>query len=73
MIAAALCAAWPLRSVPEEAAVGDVFGTLAVEVAVFFTRSSGMPNVSATICATFTNNPCPISMPPWFSMTEPSV
>jgi hypothetical protein len=31
---AAACAAMPLRSVPEEAAVGEVFGTLSVVVAV---------------------------------------
>jgi hypothetical protein len=38
---AGACAAMPLRSEPEEAAVGEVFGTLAVVVAVIFTRSSG--------------------------------
>ena len=37
--AAASCAAMPLRSEPEEAAVGEVFGTLPVVVAVIFTRS----------------------------------
>ena len=42
----------PLRSEPDEAAVGEVFGTLSVVVAVIFTRSTGMPNSSATTCAT---------------------
>ena len=34
-------AASPLRSVPLEAAVGEVLGTLPVEVGVMCTRSSG--------------------------------
>ena len=42
----------PLRSEPAEAAVGDVFGTFAVDVAVMRTRSMPMPNSSATTCAT---------------------
>ena len=33
----------PLRSVPEEAAVAEVLGTLPVLLAVIFTRSSGTP------------------------------
>ena len=37
MILAALAAAMPLRSVPDEAAVGDVLGTLPVVVAVIAT------------------------------------
>ena len=37
---AAIRAAMPLRSEPEDAAVGDVFGTFAVVVAVMRTRSS---------------------------------
>ena len=49
---AAMRAAMPLRSEPDEAAVGDVFGTFAVVVAVMRTRSSAMPNSSATTCAT---------------------
>ena len=50
---AACCTAMPLRSVPADAAVAEVFGTLSVEVAVMCTRSSPMPNSSAATCATF--------------------
>ena len=41
-------AAIPFRSDPEEAAVGDVFGTLDVDVAETFTRSKLTPNSLAT-------------------------
>ena len=51
---AAIRAAMPLRSEPAEAAVGEVFGTLPVEVAVMRTRSMPMPNSSATTWATLT-------------------
>ena len=61
---AAAIAARPLTSVPDEAAVGEALGTLAVLVAVMRTQSSGTPNSSATICATLVNSPCPISVPP---------
>ena len=40
MVLAAIFAAMPLRSVPEDAAVGEVFGTLSVVVAVIFTLSN---------------------------------
>ena len=63
----------PLRSEPEDAAVGDVFGTLAVLVADTLIWSRSMANASATTCATLMNRPCPISVPPWFSTTLPSV
>ena len=66
------CAAMPLMSDPEEAAVGEALGTLAVLVAVMRTHSKGMPNSSATTCATLVNSPCPISVPPWLRWTEPS-
>ena len=69
---AAFCAAMPFRSAPDEAAVGAVFGTLAVVVAVIFTRPMSIWNSSATTCATFMCRPCPISVPPWFMWTEPS-
>ena len=58
----------PFRSEPEEAAVAEVFGTLAVVVAVIFTWSMSIWNSSATTCATLTYSPCPISVPPWFKM-----
>ena len=50
----------PLRSEPEDAAVGDVFGTLAVLVADTRMWSRSIANTSATTCATLTNSPCPI-------------
>ena len=64
IVSAAASAAMPLRSVPADAAVGDVFGTLAVVVAVISRAPSETPNSSATTCATLTNRPCPISVPP---------
>ena len=63
----------PLRSDPEEAAVAEVFGTLAVVVAVIFTRSRSTWKQSATTCATLVFSPCPISVPPWFRWIEPSL
>jgi hypothetical protein len=64
--------AMPFRSLPELAAVAEVFGTFAVSVAVIFTRSIPTPNRSAATCATFWNRPWPISVPPWFMWMEPS-
>ena len=52
MVAAACFAAMPLRSAPEDAAVGEVLGTFAVVVAVMRTLDASMPNSSATTCAT---------------------
>ena len=52
MVRAARRAAMPFRSEPDEAAVGAVFGTLSVRVAVTRTRSMPMPSSSATTCAT---------------------
>ena len=42
----------PFRSVPDEAAVADVFGTLPVVVAVIFTLLISTWKASATTCAT---------------------
>ena len=70
---AAYCAARPFRSVPLEAAVAEAFGTLLVSAAVERTRSNGTPSSSATICATLVFRPWPISVPPWFTCTLPSV
>ena len=53
MVPAAALAAMPLRSEPEDAAVGEVLGTLSVVVAVMRTRSVVRPNSSATTWATF--------------------
>ena len=73
IVAAARFAAMPFRSDPEDAAVGVVLGTMSVFVAVILTLSKSMPNSSATTCATLVWRPCPISVPPWFTSTEPSV
>ena len=55
---AASSAAMALRSVPDEAAVAEVFGTLPVLLAVICTRSTGMPKASANTCATLMWSPC---------------
>jgi hypothetical protein len=70
---AAYWAARPLRSVPLEAAVAEALGILLVSLAVDITRSKGTPSSSATICATLVFRPWPISVPPWFTCTLPSV
>ena len=70
---AASCAALPLRSLPVEAAVAEVLATLEVSVAEQRTRSSGRPSSCATTWATLVFRPWPISVPPWFTSTDPSV
>ena len=50
-------AAMPFRSLPEEAAVAEVLGTLSVRVAVIFTLSSGTWNSWATTWATLIFSP----------------
>ncbi|MNU11853.1 hypothetical protein D3C72_2600310 [compost metagenome] len=54
----------PFRSVPEEAAVAEVFGTLPVVVAVILTRSTSTWKHSAMTWATLVFRPWPISVPP---------
>ena len=68
----ACCAAMPFRSDPDDAAVAEVLGTLAVSVAVILTARVSSPNRAATTCATFWNRPWPISVPPWFRWIDPS-
>jgi hypothetical protein len=65
-------AAIPLRSVPDEAAVAEVFGTFSVVVRVILIRSTSTCSVSATTWATLVLSPWPISVPPWFSWIDPS-
>mgnify|MGYP001628016324 CR=1 FL=1 len=62
----------PFRSVPLEAAVALVFGTLSVRVGMMRTVSRGTPRVWAAICSILVCRPWPISVPPWFTCTEPS-
>ena len=54
----------PLRSVPDDAAVAEVFGTSAVFVAPTLTASIPTPNSLAAIWRIFVWSPCPISVPP---------
>ena len=63
----------PLRSAPEDAAVAEVFGTLSVRVGASRTDSSGTPSAVAATCSIFVCRPWPISVPPWFTSTEPSL
>ena len=60
-------------SEPDDAAVGDVLGTLAVVVAEILMLSMSIWKVSATTWATLVCRPWPISVPPWFRYTLPSV
>jgi len=73
ILRAAARAAMPFISVPAEAAVAEVFGTLPVLVALILMRSRSIRNSSATICATLIISPWPISVPPWFKCTLPSL
>ena len=49
---AALSAAMPFRSLPDDAAVGDVLGTLSVRVDVQVIQLMSTWNSAATTCAT---------------------
>jgi len=61
-----------LASAPDDAAVGDVFGTLSVRVGMMRTASGIRPRLSAATCRIFVCRPCPISVPPWLTCTLPS-
>jgi hypothetical protein len=63
----------PFRSLPVDAAVADVFATLLVSAADERTCAEPIPSSWATTCATLVLSPCPISVPPWLTSTEPSV
>ena len=71
--AAASCAALPFRSLPVLAAVAEVLATFCVSVALQRTAASGRPSSCATTIATLVFRPWPISVPPWFTSTLPSV
>jgi len=68
----ASAAAAPFKSVPADAAVGEVLLFLSVLVAVTMTPAYGTPSSSATICRTRVLTPWPISVAPVLTMTEPS-
>ena len=55
------------------AAVALVLTTLWVSVALQRTAAKGRPSSCATTWATLVFTPWPISVPPWFTSTEPSV
>ena len=57
---------------PHDAAVAEVLATLDVLVALARTLSSSTPSSCATTCITLVLMPCPISVPPWLTRTEPS-
>ena len=73
IVRAAFCAAMPLRSVPDDAAVAEVLGTLPVCVDEIWTWPMSICSSAATTCATLIRSPCPISVPPWFKRTLPSL
>lgn len=50
-------AAMPFRSLPEDAAVAEVLGTLSVRVEVIFTLARGTWNASAATWATLMFSP----------------
>ncbi len=54
----------PLRSLPDDAAVGEALGTLLVSDAETRTVEMGTPSSCATTCATLVKRPWPISVPP---------
>ena len=65
--------AWPFRSEPLLAAVAEVFGTLSVLVAMIWMRDGDTPSVRAATASILVCRPWPISVPPWFSCTLPSL
>ncbi len=69
----AFLTAAPFRSAPDDAAVADAFGTLSVRVGARRTRESGTPSAVAATCSILVCRPWPISVPPWFTSTEPSL
>ena len=71
--AVAFMMAAPLMSAPLEAEVADALGTFCESVAVMRTLSTPMPKPSAQTCAILVLRPCPISVPPWLQLTEPSM
>ncbi len=63
----------PLRSDPALAAVGDVLGTLSVDVSEMKIKSTGMLSARLATWSIFVCNPWPISVPPWVNNTDPSL
>ena len=61
-VRAATRTAWPLRSAPEEAAVGGVLGIFSVEVGMGRINDTGMPRAWEQTCSIFVWSPCPISV-----------
>mmetsp|Transcript_8576 Transcript_8576/g.20451 ORF Transcript_8576/g.20451 Transcript_8576/m.20451 type:complete len:209 (-) Transcript_8576:1726-2352(-) len=72
-MSAAIFAALPLMSVPDDAAVATVFAHLSVAVSAMYTADKGISKQVATTWATFVCRPCPISMPPCDTRHVPSL
>ena len=62
----------PLRSEPELAAVAEVLGTLSVRVCISRMLLTGRPSSRMAMPRILVCRPWPISVPPWFTWTEPS-
>ena len=69
----ALTMAGPLRSAPVLPAVTVVLAMVSVEVLVVWILSTGTPRAREHTCIILVWRPWPISMPPWWRSTEPSV
>ena len=65
--------AFPFKSVVELAALGEILAIRVVLVLLHFIRSEGMPKMREQIAIIFELIPCPISMPPVVTLTDPSV
>lgn len=65
--------ALPFKSAPEEADVGCVFEQREVFVLFTWMYSSGIYKASAHTIAILVCRLCPISVPLWFTATDPSL
>ena len=68
----AAATAAPFKSAPLDAAVAEVFGTLSVLVVIIRMLEAGSPSSRMATPRILVCSPCPISVPPWFTCTEPS-
>ena len=59
-------------TMPLDAVVAEALGTFCVSAAVTLTQSTLNPKPSAATWAILVFKPCPISVPPWLTLTDPS-